>query len=81
MDLLDASTDDAYAFTHALVYATDFGRIPLPSNLDSGMLLGRDAAKTAKLDVKGVQKLKLVTTSAGDGGNSDHGDWADAKVS
>jgi len=29
---------------------------------DSGMLLGRDAAKTAKLDVKGVQKLKLVTT-------------------
>src|SRR5579884_1018414 len=30
VDLLEATTEDAYAFTHALPYATDFGRLPLP---------------------------------------------------
>jgi hypothetical protein len=48
VDLLEASTNDAYAFTHALPYATDFGRIPLPNNLDSFMLLGTAEALAVK---------------------------------
>lgn len=39
VDLLEATTEDAYAFTHALPYATDFGRLPLPDNVDRQMLL------------------------------------------
>src|SRR5436190_15788485 len=35
VDLLGATTEDGYAFTHALVYATDFGRIPLPPRFDT----------------------------------------------
>jgi Domain of unknown function (DUF6895) len=48
VDLLEASTNDAYAFTHALPYATDFGRIPLPENLDRHMLLGVAEALAVK---------------------------------
>jgi hypothetical protein len=48
VDLLEASTEDAYAFTHALPYATDFGRIPLPETLDRHYLLGIAEAIVAK---------------------------------
>jgi hypothetical protein len=48
VDLLEASTEDAYAFTHALPYATDFGRIPLPKNLDRHNLLGIAEALAVK---------------------------------
>lgn len=40
VDLLEATTEDAYAFTHALPYATDFGRVPLPAAVDRPHLLG-----------------------------------------
>lgn len=40
VDLLEATTEDAYAFTHALPYATDFGRVPLPESVDRRYLLG-----------------------------------------
>jgi hypothetical protein len=48
VDLLESSTDDAYAFTHALPYATDFGRIPLPANLHHHLLLGIAEALAVK---------------------------------
>lgn len=32
-DVLFSSRDDVYAFTHALMYLTDFGRLPLPSSM------------------------------------------------
>jgi hypothetical protein len=48
VDLLEASTEDAYAFTHALPYATDFGRIPLPDNIDRLNLLGLAEAIAVK---------------------------------
>jgi hypothetical protein len=47
---------------------------------DSGVMTGNDAAKRMQVDVNDVNVLKLVTTSAGDGGNSDHGDWAAARL-
>jgi hypothetical protein len=48
VDLLNASIEDAYAFTHALIYATDFGRIPLPHTLDRQSLLGIAEALAVK---------------------------------
>ncbi len=39
VDLIEATPNDAYAFTHALPYATDFGRLPLPDGYDSHHLL------------------------------------------
>ena len=47
---------------------------------DSGLMTGNDAAKKVQVDVNDVRVLKLVTTSAGDGGNSDLGDWAGARL-
>ena len=48
VDLLEASTNDAYAFTHALPYATDFGRHPLPEHIDRRNLLGTAEAIAVK---------------------------------
>jgi Domain of unknown function (DUF6895) len=39
VDLVEATPSDAYAFTHALPYATDFGRLPLSGGLDPHHLL------------------------------------------
>ena len=48
VDLLEATTSDAYAFTHSLPYVTDFGRIPLPESLDPHNLLGIAEALAVK---------------------------------
>lgn len=39
IDLLQATVEDAYAFTHALPYATDFGRVALPPTFDAAQLM------------------------------------------
>ena len=46
----------------------------------SGVLKSTDQPKTVNVDVKGVNTLLLMTTDGGDDGNSDHADWADAKL-
>ncbi|MCA0239699.1 MAG: hypothetical protein LCI02_02480 [Proteobacteria bacterium] len=38
IDLVEATVEDAYAFTHALPYASDFGRVPLPPTFDASRL-------------------------------------------
>ncbi|MGZ5184908.1 MAG: DUF6895 family protein [Caldimonas sp.] len=48
VDLLEASAEDAYAFTHALPYVTDFGRVALPQGLDTRQLLGIAEALAVK---------------------------------
>jgi Domain of unknown function (DUF6895) len=48
VDLIQATTSDAYAFTHSLPYATDFGRISLPENVDRHYLLGIAEALAVK---------------------------------
>jgi hypothetical protein len=48
VDLLEVTTSDAYAFTHSLPYATDFGRVPLPEDLDRHDLLGIAEALAVK---------------------------------
>lgn len=50
-DVLFSSRDDVYAFTHALMYATDFGRLPLPSEISTDDLcMTADAALVAAMD-------------------------------
>jgi len=47
---------------------------------DSGVLSGTTATKTLDVDVTGKSKLQLVVTDGGDGIDSDHADWAAARV-
>jgi len=61
VDLLEGSTEDAYAFTHALPYATDFGRIPLPENIDGRYLISiADAIAVKALDEDDLDVLAEV---------------------
>ena len=61
VDLLEATTNDAYAFTHALPYATDFGRIPLGQSVDRHNLLGIAEALAVKaLDEDDLDLLSEV---------------------
>jgi len=45
----------------------------------SGVLRAGDTAKDCTVDLSGVKELVLKVGDAGDGINSDHADWADAK--
>jgi alpha-galactosidase len=47
---------------------------------DSGRLTTADPAKRLRAAVDGAQFVRLIVTDAGDGNNSDHADWADAKI-
>lgn len=47
---------------------------------DSGVVTGGTSAKSIRLNVTGVSKLKLVVTDGGDGINNDHADWANARL-
>jgi hypothetical protein len=43
-------------------------------------LTGSSAAASVDADVSGAQQLDLVIGDGGNGNGSDHGDWADAKL-
>ena len=47
---------------------------------DSGLMTGAMAAKNVSVNVSGATELQLVVTDGGDNIDSDHGDWASAKV-
>jgi len=47
---------------------------------ESGVMTAPMPAQALTGDVTGAQTLRLVVTDAGDGKNSDHADWADARV-
>jgi alpha-galactosidase len=47
---------------------------------ESGVLRGGDPAKNVSVALDGVKVLVLTVGDAGDGGNSDHADWADARI-
>ncbi len=48
---------------------------------DSGVMTWQDPAKTLTADISSASFVRLVVTDAGDGTNSDHADWAGARVS
>ncbi|MFC5402042.1 NPCBM/NEW2 domain-containing protein [Cohnella soli] len=45
-----------------------------------GTMSSSTPSKSVDVDVSGKNELKLIVTDAGDGINSDHADWADAKL-
>ncbi len=47
---------------------------------DSGVMKGRQKAAMVDVPLGGVRRLILLATSAGDGVNYDHADWADARI-
>ncbi|MGA2622188.1 MAG: NPCBM/NEW2 domain-containing protein, partial [Thermoguttaceae bacterium] len=47
---------------------------------DSGVMRGKQPAKKVLIDLDGVEELLLIVTDAGDGINSDHADWANARL-
>jgi alpha-galactosidase len=47
---------------------------------ETGAMTATMPAATLTADVTGAGTLRLVVTDAGDGKNSDHADWADARV-
>ncbi|MZD06472.1 alpha-galactosidase [Streptomyces sp. SID5785] len=47
----------------------------------TGVLTNADAAQPLTADVTGAQSIRLVVTDGGDGVDSDHADWADARLS
>ncbi len=47
---------------------------------DSGVMRGGEPGKPLDVPLKGVRKLTLAATDAGDGPNHDHADWADVKI-
>ncbi len=46
----------------------------------SGIMKKGDKAERISIDLKGINKLGLLVTDAGDGNNYDHADWCDAKI-
>jgi len=47
---------------------------------DSGTMRPDSDTKRVDVSVAGVRHLRLVVTDAGDGINSDHADWAGARL-
>ena len=47
---------------------------------DSGLMKGNTATQPVLINVAGRNELALVVTDGGNGNGSDHGDWADARV-
>jgi glucose/arabinose dehydrogenase len=47
---------------------------------DSGPMTGASATKAVDVSVVGTNQLRLVVTDGGDNINSDHGDWASARI-
>ncbi len=56
------------------VYADDEKRF------DSGVIKAGEKAQKIDVDISGAKRLRLVVTDGGDGINSDHADWADARL-
>ncbi len=46
---------------------------------DSGIMTGTMPGRSISVDVRGVQKVQLVVTNAGDNSVSDNADWANAR--
>ena len=70
--------DDEVAGTDASVEFIVFGKGK--ALWQSGNMKAGDPPKEVNVKIRGVKKLGLIVTDGGDGGDSDHADWADAKL-
>ncbi|WP_428940486.1 NPCBM/NEW2 domain-containing protein [Fontivita pretiosa] len=75
--ITDLGIDDEVGNRGSVVFEiwTDGTRV-----FDSGRVTGASATQTAVVNVAGKSQLWLVVRSAGDGYDSDHADWAGARL-
>lgn len=73
----DLGVDDEVGNRGSVVFQVTADGVRL---YDSGRMTGKTATKRLSLDVTGRRALTLVVTDNADGTASDHGDWADARL-
>ena len=73
----DVGVDDEIGTTGSVVFQVFADGAKL---YDSGLLTPTAATKTLDVNVTGKSELQLVVTDGGDGVDSDHADWAAARV-
>jgi hypothetical protein len=73
----DIGVDDEVGDRGSVVFQVFADNVKI---FDSGAMTGATATKTVKLNVIGKQELRLVVTNNADNGNSDHADWAGARL-
>jgi hypothetical protein len=73
----DLGIDDEMAGRGSVVFQVWGDGVKL---YDSGLITGSTATKKVSVGVSGKQTLQLVVTDGGDNINSDHGDWAGARL-
>ncbi|MFN8556294.1 MAG: NPCBM/NEW2 domain-containing protein [Dehalococcoidia bacterium] len=75
--LADVGVDDEVGAGGSVVFQVWADGVKL---YDSGVMTGTTATRAVVVDLTGRNELRLVVTDAGNGLDSDHGDWADARV-
>ncbi len=73
--------DDFVADRGSVVFQVFTGGTGSTKVFDSGTMTGASASGSVSVPVTGGHVLRLVVTDAGNGNASDHGDWADARLS
>ncbi|HVT88874.1 MAG TPA: NPCBM/NEW2 domain-containing protein, partial [Tepidisphaeraceae bacterium] len=77
--LSDIGVDDEKGNAGSVVFQVYLDNSATPI-YDSGVMTGATATKQVVVDVTGKSQLKLVVTDSGNGNNSDHADWANARL-
>lgn len=75
--MADVGVDDEVGTAGSVVFQIFLDDIKV---YDSGVMTGASATKSVSIDVTGRSKMQLVVTDAGDGMDSDHADWANARL-
>ncbi|CAN5363632.1 hypothetical protein BH09PLA1_BH09PLA1_05150 [soil metagenome] len=73
----DVGVDDEVGSAGSIVFQvwTDGTKI-----YDSGTMTGTTVTRSVSVSVAGKNEIRLIVTDAGNGNNSDHGDWANARL-
>jgi hypothetical protein len=75
--LADVGVDDEVGAAGSVVFQVYVDDIKV---YDSGVMTGASATRSVNIDVTGHAKMQLIVTDAGDGMDSDHADWANARL-
>ncbi|MBC8106712.1 MAG: NPCBM/NEW2 domain-containing protein, partial [Anaerolineae bacterium] len=76
--LTDVGVDDEVGSAGSIVFQVWADGTKL---FDSGTMSGTTTTKAVNVSVAGKNELRLIVTDSGNGNNSDHGDWANARLS
>ncbi|WP_088888904.1 NPCBM/NEW2 domain-containing protein [Leptolyngbya ohadii] len=73
----DIGVDDYVGANGSVVFQVWADGVQL---FNSGVMTGSSTTQTVDVDVSGRQTLELIVTTAGDGSNFDHANWANARL-